>query len=78
MKLHAQGNYGNFITKIHYVGVFIVSINHNGEVDVISAQALHWIIFHNSLVNMSNLKTKARKGIISCYNASGIISLKKN
>jgi hypothetical protein len=36
-----KGNYGNFITKMHYVGFFIVFINHNGEVDVISAQALH-------------------------------------
>jgi hypothetical protein len=41
MKLRAQGNKGNFITKMHYVRVFIVSINHNGEVDIISAQALH-------------------------------------
>jgi len=29
------------LTKMHYVGFFIVFVNHNGEVDVISAQALH-------------------------------------
>jgi hypothetical protein len=29
------------LTKMHYVGFFIVFVNHNGEVDVIRAQALH-------------------------------------
>jgi hypothetical protein len=71
-----KANYGNLIVKPQYVGFFGVNDNQNFNVE--APQILHCILCYNIPINASNLRTQARKGLISHYNTNGITSLKKH
>jgi hypothetical protein len=67
--------YGNLRVKPHYVGFFGVNDSQNFNLE--NPQIMHCISCYKFPINASNLRTQARKGLISHYNTNGIASLKK-
>jgi hypothetical protein len=55
-----------------------LGVNDNQNFNVENPQIMHCISHYNIPINASNLRTQARKGLISHHNTNGITSFKKH
>jgi hypothetical protein len=53
-------------------------VNDGKEVEIASHQVMKCILCYDNIVNISNPRTKERKGLITYYKTYGIIVLKKH
>ncbi len=74
--MHAQRKSWQSHGRLFLCWIFYY-VNDNTKIDLENTQIMHCIIRYQEPIKGTNLKTQARKGLISYYKTNGIISLKK-
>ncbi len=76
-KLHVQRNFWRGYNKNSLCQAFYC-VNDGGKVEVASHHVMRCILCYDTIINISNPRTKERKGLITYYKIYGITALKKH